>query len=77
MERKRSKAFKLPFKVTKYKTYSLNTAINGILEAYGDNEIWLYNNYISLWIYAKRRRKEYMVDFKYDMDVNYYELCPY
>lgn len=50
MERKRSKAFKLPFKVTKYKTYSLNTAINGILEAYGDNEIWLYNNYISLWI---------------------------
>ena len=76
MERKRSKAFKLPFKVTKYKTYSLNTAINGILEAYGDNEIWLYNNYISLWIYAKRRRKEYMVDFKYDMDVNYYELCP-
>ena len=26
--------------------------------------------------YAKRERKEYMVDFKYDRDVNYYEQCP-
>ena len=67
---------KLPFKIPKYKTYSINTAINGILEAYGNDEVWLYNNYISLWIYAKRERKEYMVDFKYDRDVNYYEQCP-
>lgn len=67
---------KLPFKIPKYKTYPLNTAINGILKAYGDDEVWLYNNYISLWIYALRQRKEYMVDFKYDMDINYYEYCP-
>ena len=71
MEGKNNNIIKLPFKIPKY-----NTAINGILEAYGNDEVWLYNNYISLWIYAKRERKEYMVDFKYDRDVNYYEQCP-
>lgn len=76
MEGKNNNIIKLPFKIPKYKTYSINTAINGILEAYGNDEVWLYNNYISLWIYAKRERKEYMVDFKYDRDVNYYEQCP-
>lgn len=76
MEGKNNNIIKLPFKIPKYKTYSINTAINGILEAYGNDEVWLYNNYISLWIYARRQRKEYMVDFKYDRDINYYEQCP-
>lgn len=76
MECENNNSIKLPFRIPKYKTYSINTAINGILKAYGNDEVWLYNNYISLWIYAKRERKEYMVDFKYDRDVNYYEQCP-
>ena len=76
MEGENNNSIKLPFKIPKYKTYSINTAINGILEAYGDDKLWIYNNYISLWIYARRRRKEYMVDFKYDKDINYYEQCP-
>lgn len=50
MEGKNNNIIKLPFKIPKYKTYSINTAINGILEAYGNDEVWLYNNYISLWI---------------------------
>lgn len=76
MECENNNSINLPFKIPKYKTYSINTAINGILEAYGDDKLWLYNNYISLWIYARRSRKEYMVDFKYDKDINYYEQCP-
>lgn len=76
MECENNNSIKLPFSIPKYKTYSINTAINGILEAYGNDEVWLYNNYISLWIYARRQRKEYMVDFKYDRDINYYEQCP-
>lgn len=68
--------FRLPFSIPKYKTYPLNTAINGILKAYSDDEIWLYNNYISIWVYSWRKRKEYMADFKYDMDSNYFEVCP-
>lgn len=76
MEGENNNSNKLPFKIPKYKTYSINTAINGILEAYGDDKLWIYNNYISLWIYARRCRKEYMVDFKYDKDINYYEQCP-
>lgn len=67
---------KLPFDIPKYKTYPLNTAINGILRAHEDDEIWLYNNYISLWMYSWRKQKEYMVDFKYDMNSKYYEVCP-
>lgn len=76
MKGENNNLIKLPFKIPKYKTYSINTAINGILEAYGNDKLWLYNNYISLWIYATRRRKEYMVDFKYDKDTDYYEQCP-
>lgn len=67
---------RLPFITPEYKTYSLNTAINGILKAFGDDEIWLYNNYISLWIYANKYVKAYTVDFEYDMDSDYYEHCP-
>lgn len=66
----------LPFTIPKYKTYPLNTAINGILEAVNDDKIWLYNNYISLWIYANKYVKGYMGDFKYDMNPEYYEQCP-
>lgn len=66
----------LPFAMPKYKTYPLNTAINGILEAFEDDKIWLYNNYISLWIYAKKCVRGYMGDFKYDMNSDYYEQCP-
>lgn len=76
MESKNNNLVKLPFRIPQYKTYSINTAINGILEVYGDDKLWIYNNYISLWIYAKRYRREYMVDFKYDKDINYYEQCP-
>ena len=66
----------LPFTIPKYKTYPLNTAINGILKAVNDDKIWLYNNYISLWIYANKYVKGYMGDFKYDMNSEYYEQCP-
>lgn len=67
---------RLPYVMPKYKTYPMNTAINGILEAYNDDKIWLYNNYISLWIYANKYVSGYMGDFKYDMNSKYYEQCP-
>ena len=69
-------SMRLPFIMPKYKTYPMNTAINGILEAFEDDKIWLYNNYISLWIYANKYVKGYMGDFKYDMNSDYYEQCP-
>ena len=34
MEGKNNNIIKLPFQIPKYKTYSINTAINGILKAY-------------------------------------------
>lgn len=69
-------SMRLPFIMPKYKTYPMNTAINGILEAFEDDKIWLYNNYISLWIYENKYVKGYMGDFKYDMNSDYYEQCP-
>lgn len=45
MESKNNNLVKLPFRIPRYKTYSINTAINGILEVYGDDKLWIYNNY--------------------------------
>ena len=39
---------KLPFKIPKYKTYPLNTAINGILKAYGDDEVFILIHQIQM-----------------------------
>lgn len=66
---------KLPFVIPECQTYPLNTGINGILEAYNDAEIWMYNNYITLWTYKNTYNKKYQVDFRFDLTKDCREIC--
>lgn len=70
-----NKNMELPFVCPEIKTYPYFTAILGILEAYGKHEIWIFNNYILIWMLKETHNIDYWVDFKYgDEDVQE-EFC--
>lgn len=66
----------LPFVCPKIKTYPYFTAILGILEAYGKHEVWIYNNYLLIWMLKDIHNIEYWIDFKYGNEEIQKEFCP-
>lgn len=68
----------LPFVVPVICTYPYFTAVMAILTSYVNEENWLYNNYILLWINKTREFPSYWADFKfsYHIESQQDDYCP-
>lgn len=66
---------KMPYPDPIVKTYPKFTSIVGILGAFACDRVWIYNNYLLLWIFRNIQNIEYWADFKFGNELKMEEFC--
>ena len=67
---------KLPFLIPQICTYPYFTALIAILSTEGKEQIWLYNNFILVWVMRNKYDIDYWIDFKFGNELIQEEFCP-